>query len=393
MTRIDSIDVMRAVALAAMILCHFVIYYSPPAAAGPDAWLYFTSNHILGDMAATWFLFLVGMSQVLSAKKRESEGAFNAGKKALVRGSFIVVVGLVMLAVVWGPHEIWEWDILTLIGVATMVLFFCRSLPSWVILMICAAICVLTPWLRAGIDFLPYWGGSFVPVPFISDYVPGIMSDPASDYHVVWTLKDIVTGFFFTAYFPIFPWMAYPLLGFVIGRRIVEKRLPDDVPLLIACGVLLVVVGLQGAYASLFRPDSSTIYDYLAPLSFYPDSMTMMCLQVGVGLILFSALYYHYDAKSGMRRSIPWLSFCRSMSRYSLTVYFIHYIFIAWPLWLIYWLTGEMLLEKAIGAAPAFLMGVLVILIFQPILKFWDRHSAKYSMEWWLARATDRFTR
>ena len=60
-------------------------------------------------------------------------------KRALIRGAYIFLVGLLMLALAWGPYQIWQWDILTLMGVCTVLLFFCRKLPSWLILVLVAA--------------------------------------------------------------------------------------------------------------------------------------------------------------------------------------------------------------------------------------------------------------
>ncbi len=125
--RVVSIDVLRGFALMGMVMCHFMIYYGTPVATGN--WFYFFVNHVLGDMGAAWFLMLMGMSQVLSADKRQLSQAVLM-KKALIRGTYIFLAGILMLALAWGPKEIWQWDILTLMGVATVVLFVCRYFPT-----------------------------------------------------------------------------------------------------------------------------------------------------------------------------------------------------------------------------------------------------------------------
>ncbi len=260
--------------------------------------------------------------------------------------------------------------------------------------MCCLAIVLLTPWLRTGIDFAPLWGGKFIPVPVISEYLPGILYDPASDYKVVWNFIDIFNGFFVAAYFPIFPWLAYPMLGLVIGRRIVEKRINQDLPFYLIIGSLLFVLGLVIAYASLFRPASSAIYDYIAPLSFYPDSMTMICVQTGIALIVFSLVYANYDVRSRKAdQGRTWLTLCRRMSRSSLTVYFFHYLLITWPLWAIYFFTGKFLIEGALETIPALLLGFVGVILFQYVLIIWDRHSNRYSLEWLMGSITDRLIR
>ena len=55
-------------------------------------------------------------------------------------------------------------------------------MPSWLILVIGAAIALATPWLRGLVDPVATWGGAFLPMPFISDYVPGLYVEPAHEF-------------------------------------------------------------------------------------------------------------------------------------------------------------------------------------------------------------------
>jgi uncharacterized membrane protein len=391
MRRVASIDMLRGTALMGMVMCHFMIYYGDPQATKNV--FYFILNHILGDLGAACFLLLVGMSQVISADRKKGATEEGLMKKAFIRGTYIFGAGILMLALAWGPSQLWQWDILTLIGTATVALYFCRFLPSWVILLISTAIMFLTPWLRTGIDFTPYWGGKFIPVPFISDYLPGIFYDPAGEYKVIWNLRDIVRGFFVTAYFPVFPWLAYPLIGFVVGRRIVNGQMVRDLPFFFIIGLVMTVLGGTLSYASLFRPAASPIYDYIAPLSFFPDSITMVCIQTGMALILFASAYAYYDGREApLPLTGQWFIWCQRMSRFSLTVYFLHYLFITWPLWIIYGITGKFFVENLMGLFPALLAGMAAVAVFLTVLKAWQRREAKYSLEWGLDRAANRFS-
>lgn len=388
--RILSIDVMRGFALIGMVLVHFMIFYGNDSAV--DTWPYFILNHILGDWGAACFLMMMGMSQVFSGEKHKEEGNLILFKRALVRGCFIFMVGIIMLALAWGPYQIWQWDILTLIGFATILLFFCRFLPTWSILAIIAALAVCTPWLRGGVDFNAVWGGQFVHVPVISRYLPGIMLDPAKEFEVVWRAKDISQGFLLTGYFPVIPWSLFPLVGFIMGRRIVSRRMRHDLPLLIIIGILLVCIGLGGAYAGRARPESSIINGFVAPLSFYPDSFTMICFQLGMALIVFSILYYCYDVLKRDKSKVSFIvGIYNRTSGFSLTFYFLHYMLIGWPLVLIYLITGKYYLSGLMGAIPALLCGIAAVILLELLLAFWERRGAKYSLEWFLVMLTLRF--
>jgi len=292
MQHIVSIDVLRGFSLAIMILCHVMIGYGDADAT--ESLPYFILDHFIGDFGATWFLLMVGMSQVLSGDRKKGMGELDLMKKAFLRGAYLFGAGLLMAALAFGPAEIWDWDILTLIGSATVVLYFCRFLPSWLILVISAALALMAPWLRGGVDFTAAWGGELVQSPFISGYLPGILFEPVSIYKVTWKVDDILKGYFLSGTFPIFPWLAYPLIGFVIGRRIVAKKIRHDLPFFHLIGLVLILLGGTISYASLFRPGSSPISDYIAPLSFYPDSITLFYLQTGVALVLFSLYAYPF---------------------------------------------------------------------------------------------------
>jgi uncharacterized membrane protein len=388
--RVLCIDILRGFALMCMVLVHFMIYFGDSRAA--DTWLYFFFNHMLGDWGAAAFLMMMGMSQVLSADRRALDN-FLLLQRATVRGGYIFLVGILMLALSRGPATIWRWDILTLMGVSTVLLFFCRFMPIRLILLLALLIAVATPFLRTGIDFAALWGGQAIQVPVISEYLPGILMDPVSEFEVIWKPKDILIGFFLAGEFPLLPWSLFPLIGFALGRRIVNKRIEGDLPVLAIIGGVLVCLGFGGAYASLFRPGSSFISDYLSPLSFYPDSFTMIIYQLGMALVAFSCLYYCYDVYKKYPSRISFLQglYIRT-SRFSLTFYFLHSLLIGWPLAIIGWIAGRSAVSSLMGAWPAFLAGLVVLVFLQALLFFWQKSGGKYSLEWLLLAIMSHLT-
>ena len=294
-----------------------------------------------------------------------------------------------MLALTWGTGKIWKWDILTLMGTMTVILFFCRFLPSWLILAVSLFIAVATPWLRAGIDFASVWCGPFVQVHVISYYFPGILVNPVSEFTVVWKLQDVLLGFLFAGEFPLLPWSLFPLVGFVLGRRIVSGRIQNDLPFLVIIGVLFVCLGLGGAYASIFRPGFSVVGDFISPLSFYPDSFTMINFQMGMALIVLSGLYFFYDVRKKDPSRVSFLVrlYVRT-SRFSLMFYFLHYLMIGWPLMIVAQITGRNAISTLMGAFPALLAGLAGLALLEMLLLLWQKHGSKYSLEWCLAAIT-----
>ena len=383
--RIDSVDVLRALALIGMVICHYPIFLS--SGEGRDAMLYFFSNHLLGgDCAASWFVFLVGLSQVLSIKKRDTAQDKNVSR-VIIRGMAIFVIGLLFLLVIQGYEELWDWDILTFIGATTIILLLCRKAPSWGLILFCSVVFFITPWLRSFIDIAPFYGGKFESVKWISDFIPNFIFDPVKDYDGGKTVLDNVIGFFLIGQFPLLPWIIFPVTGFVIGRRMTQNLLAADSPFILIIGMMFTFMGLFTAYAGSIKSGFSVANDYITPLSFYPISFSLIMFLVGVVLILFIFLWHIYDANpDNTKPPGMFLIYCRQISKYSLTIYVSHFALFFIPLRIIKLTTGTYYLKEAMSTPAAFALAVLLMILYYPLLKLWDKAGGKYSFEWLLAK-------
>ena len=385
MRRVDSVDVLRALALIGMVICHYPIFLS--SGEGRDAMLYFFSNHLLGgDCAASWFVFLVGLSQVLSIKKRDTAQDKNVSR-VIIRGMAIFVIGLLFLLVIQGYEELWDWDILTFIGATTIILLLCRKAPSWGLILFCSVVFFITPWLRSFIDIAPFYGGKFESVKWISDFIPNFIFDPAKDYDGGKTVIDNVIGFFLIGQFPLLPWIIFPVTGFVIGRRMTQNLLAADSPFILIIGMMFTFMGLFTAYAGSIKSGFSVANDYITPLSFYPISFSLIMFLVGVVLILFIFLWHIYDANpDNTKPPGMFLIYCRQISKYSLTIYVSHFALFFIPLRIIKLTTGTYYLRDLVSTPVAFALAVILMILYYPLLKLWDKAGGKYSFEWLLAK-------
>lgn len=392
MQRLDSVDVLRALALIGMVICHYPIFLS--SGEGADAMLYFLANHLLGgDCAASWFVFLVGVSQVLSAKKRDSDQVKNV-QRVVIRGTAIFIIGLLFLLIVEGYQELWVWDILTFIGATIIILLPCRRAPSWVLLMFCVTVLFATPWLRSFTDLASFYGGNFVSVAWISDFFPNFLFDPVKDYEGAPTFLDNVNGFFLIGQFPLLPWIIYPIVGFVIGRRLVENRFASDLPFLLIIGMMFSFMGTFAAYAGSITPPFSVANDYITPLSFYPLSFSMSLFLLGVVLILFAVLWNIFDSRADKEGNPGlFLAYCRQFSKYSLTIYITHFAVFFIPLRMIQLFTGKDYLRGLTSSSVALALAVLLLILYYPVLKFWDKAGGRFSFEWFLAKILSAFSR
>lgn len=392
MKRLDSVDVLRALALIGMVICHYPIFLS--SGEGTDAMLYFLTNHLLGgDFGASWFVFLVGLSQILSVKKRVVDQGQN-DSRVVIRGTAIFTVGLLFLLVIQGYDEMWDWDILTFIGFMTIVLLYCRRVPSGVLLLFCTAVLFATPLLRSFTDIAAFYGGKFVSVRWISDFFPNLLFDPLKDYDGGPFVLDNVIGFFLTGQFPLLPWIIYPVVGFIIGRRLTENHLSSDTPFLIIIGVMFTFMGIFTAYAGSITPPFSVHKEHITPLSFYPLSFSMNIFLLGVVLILFTVLWNIFDRQPDKAANPSlFLTYCRQISKYSLTIYITHFALFFIPLRLIQLSTGKYYLRELTSTSIALGLAILLLILYYPVLKLWDKAGGKYSFEWLLNKIITTFSR
>lgn len=378
--RVLSIDLYRGFALVFMVLIHFAIFYGNEQSANNSVVLFL--DHGMADWGAAAFLMMMGMSQVLSAKRIGQPDNWLLFKRALLRGGYIFLVGLLMLVLAWGPDKLWWWDILTLMGLATVVLFFCRFLPSWSLILLIGAIMALTPVIRDIFSIAADW--EFVEHPLISSYLPGFYIEAAESYH-----PAIIKGLFLSGYFPVFPWIAFIIIGFVMGRRIVDGKMRRDLPVLLLIGGALLCLGFVLGYAGRAQPPLAVSIAWVSPLCFYPDSFSLINLQAGMSIIVFSLVYFFIDVRKKDKNKIGILGriFIQT-SNFSLTFYFLHYILLGWPLAILYLITGKYLLGDLMGATPALLCGLGAVALLEVLIFFWGKAGAKYSLEWFLGRLT-----
>ncbi|MBI4669091.1 MAG: DUF1624 domain-containing protein [Elusimicrobia bacterium] len=383
--RLDSVDVMRAAAIIFMVLCHFPIFLSPLVEV--HKWLYFFSNHVVGDFAAPFFLFLVGFSQAISlGRQAVAPAAAIWNDRAVRRGLFVFVIGLGFSLIVRGPADIVEWDILTLIGSMIILLRFLRCFNQTVLIVTGIAIVAIAPFLRSFVDYFAFWGGGYYSVPGISDWAPGLLADPNGEYLLGRNVLEIVQGYFLIGYFPVFPWAAFAVFGFAVGKRFLIDKKPTDWRVIFGAGALSALMGLAGAFWSTQTGETDPSRFFISALSFYPLSVTMFLVQIGAGLMFFAAGRRLFDV---VVIESWWMVYLRRLSRYSLTVYVLHHIVIYWPMHIAGWISGgfEKYYANAMSTPLAFGLAILFLLLMGPLMARWDSAGSRYSFEWILAKA------
>lgn len=342
--RYYSIDILRTMAIAVMVFVHF-----GENLAG--------FNSPFAGLGAPLFAFLSGVSYWLWVQGRETAGASEAetSRVSVRRGLFVFGFGFAFNVLVWLPEEIFNWDVLTMIGFALIVLNFARKTPLPVPAIASFFVVLIGPIVRQIAGYEAYWTELYF------------------DHN--WTLPDLFIGFTAVGYFPIFPWLAYALTGLTVGRYLFvessekETRLRLQRVFLTGCGLIFVGCSLLAVRSYLPTLIQTWL---LGGWHMFPPTVEYVAVTLGNGLVLLSLLHQLIDRRKSKGTSTPqYLKVATTFSRYSLTIYVLHHIVHIWPMWMlatyqgqettIYW-KKAMSLELAWALAVLFLVASYVIL-------------------------------
>jgi uncharacterized membrane protein len=305
--RYTSIDVLRTMAIFMMVLVHFLENLAG-ATWSP------------AGLGAPMFGFLVGVSYQLwvhsQVKKDRSEDEIN--RASLRRGLFVFGVGFVFNIAVWLPADTFNWDVLTLIGTALVLIGWLRDTPDIVPVALCMVLFVMAPILRIETAYQLYWQDGY--------------------FDLDWKLNEIVLGYLVNGYFPVFPWLIFPLVGLLVGKRLIPDAPDWTLRVSVFRPFIFAAIGLIGVSLALrfTRPyqTGAPWSKLLGKWTMFPPSVEYMTGMVGVILLVFILGVWLIDMKGKANRFPRLLLFVQTMSKYSFTVYVLHHLVHVWPLWL-----------------------------------------------------------
>jgi uncharacterized membrane protein len=375
-TRVASVDFLRGVAIVGVALVHSILYLTPVESDVDPIYVVF--EYVLGNVGAALFVTLVGVSFVLSMRSRSGMANRTIVIGATIRGLFLVVVGILVSLVTTGPATVMEWDVLALIGISSIVLALVRNAPTWLLILLAGALWLAAPVVRATVGYLEWWGKSMKPV--AGFLVDGTLMVPAADYHPGIGVLTGLSGLLTSGWFPILPWLAFPVLGIVLGRQITGDRRVGMWWL--GVGGVLFAGSLAVALASASLGPSDPVAGYFTVLAFTPNSTSMLTLQLGLVLIVMGATHLTLD---GPRMIGRWMDPIRLFSRYALTVYVASYVVLYLPIHLADVFDRSRAHVYALTTTGwALLFGVAFTFVTYAILRVWDRNGGVGSIEWLL---------
>ncbi len=352
--RYPSVDILRTVAIVVMVMVHF-----------PEN----LSGYVPGyaGLGAPLFTFLSGVSYFLWVQGRQKCDTSDEeiSKISIRRGLFVMGVGFAFNVFVWMPEDTFIWDVLTFIGTAILVLNLVRKQPPLILVTLAVVAVAISPALRASADWDAYW---------VNGYFEGDL-----------TLTELLAGFLATGYFPVFPWIAYSLTGFVVGAYLFPAdQSQTGINKVVACGLLLGGVVVAARICHYTAP-AALVKHVFAGWSMMPPSLEYIAATLGGGMLLLAVLHRTVDQNEALRKA-GWMTIFKTFSRYAFTVYILHHVVHLYPLWIYgYVMTGEPTIywRNAMHLAVAFPLGVLFLGVCYLVFSRIDA-DRRFGIEGWM---------
>ncbi len=244
-----QLDVFRALAAVFMIVNHSGIQLLWRGGAGDwPATLVF-----IGSAAPALFFFATGVGSGLSAGRAEAVGA-------MLHKVLLLLLADTLLN--WSTGNLLRFDFFGFAAVATLALFLVRRTRHPVAF----ASLLLVLVLGARFGLVPFVRGR-IPADSVAAFVTGIAPVQGVSY-------------------PLGPWLAFPLMGFLVGRRWRQGVTPEEL------GVVSLVALLTLAAAAVLAERGAPVFRW--------GSVSIAYLLCAVGIIAASWLL-----SSGVARWLP----------------------------------------------------------------------------------------
>ncbi len=230
------VDTFRGLLIAHMGLDHASLMFNAgraaeELAAGPapmfgDIFQFLT--RFTGVPVAPGFFFMAGFMVALTSMARENRGVTHAEvtRRLLIRGFVLIAVDALIMGLPRALMGFYSFMVLTCIGVGIIATALLRDVSSRILMPVALAILLLHPLLDV----------SWLPVPL----------------HAM--LYEPVREGAFRSLYPVIPWIAVLLLGFVVGRDSMQRERPAKLWASLAAlsFAFFIAVRLYGGYGNAY---------------------------------------------------------------------------------------------------------------------------------------------
>jgi uncharacterized membrane protein len=249
------VDVFRGLLIAHMALDHTSLMFNAGrggeelAAAAPQlpADIFQFLTRFTGIPVAPAFCFMAGFMVALTSIRREARGVSHRDitHRLIMRGLVLIAVDALIMGLPRALMGFYSFMVLSSIGVGIIIVALLRDLPTKIILPAALAVLLLHPLIDV----------SALPIP-----LRAVLYEPVRE------------GMFRSLY-PIVPWAAIVLVGFVAGRDALNRPRPARWWFGLAgiCLLLFFAFRLNGGYGNAYPYTSVASLDFWSFAKYPPD--------------------------------------------------------------------------------------------------------------------------
>jgi uncharacterized membrane protein len=297
------VDVFRGLLIAHMALDHASLMFNAGrggeelAAGAPDfpTGIGQFLTRFMGIPVAPAFCFMAGFMVALTSFARADRGVSQAEvtRRLIVRGLVLIAADAIIMGLPRALMGFYSFMVLSSIGVAIIVIALLRNVSSRILLPAAVAVLLLHPLLD--VSGLPVW-------------LRAVIYEPVRD------------GAFRSMY-PIVPWGAIVILGFVVGRDSIRRPPPNRLwmGVAIACLLAFLAIRIGGGYGNAYPYTSLTSRNFWF-FAKYPPDLPFLAWAFAITFASLAAL------RTITRRGTPaWLRPFEVFGRVPLFFYLVHF--------------------------------------------------------------------
>jgi uncharacterized membrane protein len=353
-SRLAAIDVMRGIVMVLMALDHASHAFNAdryvrdsyawyPAGAEIPTLQFFL--RWVTHLCAPTFLFLAGFVLALSVARRQTRGEpeRTIDKDMFMRGLFIMLLDPLWMRFGFGHGTVLQ--VLYAIG---------------------ASLCLMAPLRRLGMRSLLAIGlGLFLFGEALLELALWVAIDqrPGLIGTFLVTGGTVTKGVY--VLYPLLPWLAYMVLGWVAARHMLEKEDFNPVGFFLKAGVVSLIMFLIVRGFNHYGNMLLYRYDHSLPqwlhVSKYPPSLSFAALELGLMSLILAFLFAVYQN----RKPSP-ANPLQVFGRTPLFFYILHVHLLAVAAW-------ALKLYRAGGLLETGLATVAVLLVLYPLCRRYDR--------------------
>lgn len=357
--RLPAIDAVRGLAMVLMTVDHAsyafnagryvtdsIVFYQPGSEIPTLQFIVRWMTHI----CAPTFVFLAGLSLAYSIGRRKAQGSAEnrIDTALLLRGLFIMALDPLWMSLGFGGRTVFQ--VLYAIGGGLCCMVLLRRFNTKTLVSIGLGLMLASEALAG----LAIWLGDGNRSGLIGTFL--VTGGRLGDFGYV--------------LYPLLPWLAYMILGWVCGHWLQTGVIQEPARWFAAGGLILLVIfvllrGFNGYGNMLLYRDDSSVLQWMH-VSKYPPSLSFACLTLGImGVVL--AVSFRFYAGVRAPQSDPLSVFGRT----PLFFYVLH----------VHLLSGSaMLLDmwKSGGLTETFIAALAVLMLLYPLCRWYAGMKSAY---------------